>query len=166
MGKIEAINFWDMPKDHPLYSEIRERLIIRGKSPEEDSEFDRNTLKYRNLSNNEFLNALKKDKYNVLVIYDESNFHGYVAHQRKEDEMHIFESSANENLKGNFLTRKIIQQALDHIKNKGFRKVIFDRDSKELVDFLKRRESNFRIAVNPQTNSFRFIPIGLETGLF
>ena len=88
MGKIEITDFFSMSKDHPLYDYIRQKLIIEGKSPDEDSNFDKNTRKYRHLSNEEFLSALEKEGYDVLIIHEdisdeEAYLHGYIAYQRK-----------------------------------------------------------------------------------
>jgi hypothetical protein len=164
---IEITDFFNMSGDHPLYSEVREILIIAGKSPEQGSEFDKNTKKYRKLPNNKFLDALKKDKYDVLVIHDGEYFHGYAAYQRKGDEMGIFRLEIDEKVEGNpYLISKLIRNSLRHIKNKGIKKINFDRDSKELVDFLKIRENKLDVTVNQKNNSLYFLPMNFETGLF
>ena len=174
MGKIEITDFFSMSKDHPLYDYIRQKLIIEGKSPDEDSNFDKNTRKYRRLSNEEFLSALEKEGYDVLIIHEdisdeEAYLHGYIAYQRKgkqKEEMHIFKPGINEEVNGNRrLVTKLTRQCLEHVREK-FKKVVFDKDSRAILEFLNTKESYYDISTNLGTSSLIFLPVTSETGQF
>ena len=81
--------------------------------------------------------------------------------------MGIFKRIVDEEIKGNrYLTGKLIKDSLDYIRNKGIKKINFDEDSRELVDFLKTREKGLDILVSPETKSLYFLPMNFETGLF
>ena len=176
MGEIETIdlerikitNFFSIEKDTPLYLKIREELVHKGKDPVAGSKFEENTRKYRHRSTNKFLKGLQDDNYGALVMYDDSYLYGYAAYQRqgnKMDEMHIFKLAIDEKAKGHLgLIRKLIGESLSYARKKGIKKIVFDRDSRELIEFLKRREGNFGISINLEENSLRFVP--LETGRF
>ena len=163
---IEIIDFFDMSKDHPLYEEVRRILIDRGKHPEMGSEFERKTFRYRNLPDEEFLDALKKDKYNVLVIYDDmpdgAYFHGYAAYQREKNKMGIFELKVDEEVEGNpKLIAKLIRDSFKHVRSKEIREIIFDKDSRELVNFLKTKEKRWNVSIILESNKLRLIPTGV-----
>ena len=161
--EIEITDFFSMSKDHPIYDYVRQELIIAGKDPDKDSRFDRRTLEYRNLPNEEFLAALKEKGYDVLIIHEdmsdeESYLHGYVAYQIEEGEAGIFRRIVDEKVEGNRdLTRKLIEGTLNHLKSKGVKKINFDSDSEELINFLKTKESELNIVVNLKTNSLSFL---------
>ncbi len=167
---IELTDFFSISKDHPLYDYMREKLIIEGKTPDEGSTFYKKTLKYGNLSNKQYLVAMEKDNYDVLIIHEdisneESYLHGYIAYQIEKGEAGIFKRIVDKEVKGNRdLTRKIIEGTLSHLRNKGARKITFDSDSEELIDFLKTKESELNIVINTETRSLCFLP--LESGLF
>jgi hypothetical protein len=178
MGKIEITDFFSMSKDHPIYTYVREKLIVEGKNPDEDSNFDINTREFRHLSNEEFLKALQKKGYDVLVIYsilpkkndtddEEAYLHGYIAYQVKNQEMGIFERIVDKEVRGNhYLTGKLIRDSLEHIGSKGVKKINFDRDSKEILKFLKTKESKYGFSVNIQTKSLSFLSLPLGKGRY
>jgi hypothetical protein len=165
MGNIELTDFFSMPEDHTLYKPIRQKLIIAGKTPDKDSNFDKNTLEYRNLPNEQFLAKLKEKGYDVLILYEDlsdekAHLHGYIAYQIKEEKAGIFERIVHEEVEGNTdLTRKLIEGTLEHLKNKGVKKINFDSNSEELIDFLKKKEEHYDILVNVENRSVYFLPI-------
>jgi hypothetical protein len=165
MGKIEITDFFSMSEDHPLYTPIRNKLIIAGKTPDKDSNFDKKTLEYRSLANEEFLQALKKKGYDVLVIHknisdEEAYLYGYIAYQIEEGRAGIFRRIVHEEVEGNSdLTRKLIKGTLDHLRKKGAERVTFDRDSEELISFLKTKENELGILVSLKTKSLVFLPL-------
>ena len=165
MGKIELTDFFNMSPEHPLYDYIREKLIVEGKTPDKGSEFFKRTEKYGHLPNKKYLIAMEKEGYDVLVIHEdmsdeESYLHGYIAYQIEEGKAGIFKRVVDEEVRGNRdLTRKLIEETLSHLKSKGARKINFDSDSEELIDFLKTKEDELNIAVNTKTRSLSFLSV-------
>ena len=174
MGKIKITDFFSMSKEHLLYDYIRQKLIIEGKSPDEDSNFDKNTRQFRNLSNEEFLSALEKEGYDVLIIHEdisdeEAYLHGYIAYQKRGDqkeEMHIFKPGIDEKVNGDRrLVTRLTRLCLEHVR-KRFKKVFFDKDSREILKFLKTKEEYYDISANLGTSNLTFLPMHFEAGLF
>lgn len=164
MGKIETEDFFSIPKNTPLYLKIADELLRTGKdNPVTGSRFEENTKEYNHLKSSEYFRKAKEDRYDALVMYDDSYLYGYLAYQRQgenEEEMHIFYPAIDEKVKGNHrLVTRLTKQCLEHARKK-FRRVFFDKeaDSRIILEFLKTKEAHYNILVNLETNSFSFPP--------
>lgn len=172
MGKIETKDFFDITKDTPLYLKIADELIHAGRdNAVVGSRFEESTREYKKMRTSEYFRRVKKEKYDALVMYDESYLYGYAAYQRQgedEDEMHIFKLHIDEKVNGNHrLVTRLTKQCLEHARKK-FRRVVFDKetDSRIVLEFLKTKETHYNISVNLEENSLCFLPIDFEAGLF
>ena len=169
---IKIIDFFDMPKNTPLYLKLADELIHAGRdNPVKGSRFEESTRDYKKMRTSEYFRRVKIDKYDALVIYDESYLYGYAAYQRQgedEDEMHIFKLHIDEKVRGNHrLVTKLTKQCLEHARKK-FKKVFFDKetDSRVVLEFLKTKEAHYNISVNLETSNLAFLPMHFEAGLF
>ena len=170
MERIETEDFFSIPKNTPLYLKIADELIHAGRdNAVAGSRFEESTKEYKKLRTSEYFRRVKEDKYDALVMYDESYLYGYAAYQRQgenNDEMHIFKLHMDEKVRGNHrLVARLTKQCLEHARKK-FRRVFFDRetDSRVVLEFLKTKEAHYNILVNLETSSLSFPPF--ENGRF
>ena len=157
---MDIIDFFSMPENHPLYSEIKRTLIHRGKHPDIGSEFDSRTWAYRRLPDSNFLDALKRDGYGVLIQYEESNFCGYFAYQMRNDDACVFEIAMEDIIQKSKIL-DLAKKCFDYARQNDIRRIQIGARKEEKTDkllkILKKREKELGVLIL-KNNWIRVIP--------